>query len=60
MPYIQLSRESNRRSRPVWKKIYLNKETQKAECQVADCGKILDAKNSIQGAFSKTIILFEQ
>ena len=59
MPYIQLSRESNRRS-PVWKKIYLNKKTQKAECQVADCGKILDAKNSIQGAFSKTIILFEQ
>ena len=40
MPYI----ESNSRS-PAWKQLYLNKETKKAECQVADCGKILEAKN---------------
>ena len=44
MPYVDVSKESNRRS-PAWKKFYLNKETQKAECQVANCGKILDAKN---------------
>ena len=44
MPYLDVSKESNRRS-PVWKKFHLNKETQKAECQAADCGKILDAKN---------------
>ena len=44
MPYVDVSKESNRRS-AAWKKFYLNKETQKAECQVANCGKILDAKN---------------
>ena len=44
MPYVDVSKESNRRS-PAWKQFYLNKETQKAECRVANCGKILDAKN---------------